>query len=118
MANDDDEWLLVLLLLLLLVLAAVVVGAGLMEEFVAEAAVGLLRLTSVVSTPRPTPTPPSSNEVGASDADSLSDKRPPPPQPALSSTDDEAQLVFDSEAFEVVLSACISHICSCRMSSW
>lgn len=88
-----------------------VVVTGLMlvvVDVMVEAAV-LLRLTSVVSAPRPIPTPPNSNEVGAS---SLSDKIPP--QPTLSSADDEAQLVFDSE---VVFSACISHICSCRISS-
>lgn len=108
-----------------MLLLVTVVVAGLMAVvdvvMLAEVVV-LLRLTSAVSTPaRPIPTPPSSNEVGASDADSLSDKIPPQPPPMLSSADDEAQLVFDSEAFndvEVVLSACISHICSCRMSSW
>lgn len=93
-----------------------VVDVGVVET---KAAVLLMRLTSVVSAPRPIPTPANSNEVGASDIDSLSDKIPP--HPTLSSADDEAQLVFDSDAIkdvDVVFSACISHICSCRMSSW
>lgn len=80
----------------------------------AEAAVMQPRLTSVVSTPRQIRVLDAcSDEVGASEVDSLSDNNPP--QPPMSSADDEAQLVFDSE---VVFSACISHICSCRMSSW
>lgn len=105
-------------LLLLLLLVTVVAGAGL-TLVVVEA---VLRLTSVsgrAAWPPQMPTLPSSNEVGAaSDAESVSDRIPPLQLPP-SSADDEAQLVFEScEALDVVLRACISHICSCRMSSW